>query len=279
MPRLFEYTARNTFVHRLNSASRIILIFSCLILLSVYYDPYYLLAVGAVVVLVYLVSKTPKKWIAIPAVIVAFRWWDEYLVTGVGLYDPSLFKVWPKTLVAHVLIQIPFPVVGKLTLITGAALYVLAYSARVFLGALITFVLVYTTPLNDYVKLMRKAKVPNFVTFVLATGLKLVPDLLRLSDTITTAQKLRGGGMKTRNPIKAVRQAYPFVVPLSRRTIELVDRMTLSSQIRGFGTAKAATAQEIKLNLKRVDYLVVIVSVGMLALALYLYFFYNMGSL
>ncbi|MEM3521750.1 MAG: hypothetical protein QXD78_01710, partial [Candidatus Bathyarchaeia archaeon] len=62
MPVIFEYVPRNTFVHRLNTFSRATLILALLYIVSIYWDPLYLGIIAAIAAALYLISRTPKKW-------------------------------------------------------------------------------------------------------------------------------------------------------------------------------------------------------------------------
>ena len=276
MPTWFEHEPRNTFIHRLNPLSRVILLFSVLFLMSFYYDPYYVALMGIIAAGIYLVARVPKKWILITIPVMFYRFW-EFLIVGLGQYDPTLFKVWPRDFVSRVLFVVPIPFVGNIPMIYGAVMWTFAQTFHIIIGAAVTLTLVYTTSLNDYIKLMRKFKFPYQITYVVTVALKFVPDIFRSYSTIVKAQRLRGWEVKTRNPIKAIRLAIPLVTPLSRQIMFYVDRLTISSQIRGFGATKVH--YEVKLGLKPVDIATMVVVASLVAVAMYMLIFHNAGIL
>ena len=276
MPTWFEHEPRDTFIHRLNPLSRVILLFSVLFLMSFYYDPYYVALMGIIAAGIYLVARVPKKWILITIPVMFYRFW-EFLIVGLGQYDPTLFKVWPRDFVSRVLFVVPIPFVGNIPMIYGAVMWTFAQTFHIIIGAAVTLTLVYTTSLNDYIKLMRKFKFPYQITYVVTVALKFVPDIFRSYSTIVKAQRLRGWEVKTRNPIKAIRLAIPLVTPLSRQIMFYVDRLTISSQIRGFGATKVH--YEVKLGLKPVDIATIVVVASLVAVAMYMLIFHNAGIL
>jgi len=276
LPTWFEHEPRNTFIHRLNPLSRVILLFSVLFLMSFYYDPYYVALMGIIAAGIYLVARVPKKWILITIPVMFYRFW-EFLIVGLGQYDPTLFKVWPRDFVSRVLFVVPIPFVGNIPMIYGAVMWTFAQTFHIIIGAAVTLTLVYTTSLNDYIKLMRKFKFPYQITYVVTVALKFVPDIFRSYSTIVKAQRLRGWEVKTRNPIKAIRLAIPLVTPLSRQIMFYVDRLTISSQIRGFGATKVH--YEVKLGLKPVDIATMVVVASLVAVAMYMLIFHNAGIL
>lgn len=276
MPTWFEHEPRNTFIHRLNPLSRVILLFSVLFLMSFYYDPYYVGLMGVIAAGIYLVAQVPKKWILITVPVMFYRFW-EFLIVGLGQYDPTLFKVWPQEFVSRILFVVPIPFVGNVPMIYGAALWTFAQTFHIIIGAAITLTLVYATSLNDYIRLMRRFKVPYQIIYVVAVALKFVPDIFRTYTAIAKAQRLRGWQVSTRNPIKAIRLAGPLVSPLSRQIMFYVDRLTISSQIRGFGATKVH--YDVKLGLKPADYGTIVVVLALVAGAMYMLIFHNAGIL
>ena len=277
MPQWFEYTPRNTFLHRLNPLARVTLFITILILISFYYDPYYLTALGIVAFAIFFIAKTPKKWMIVAVPAAAYRFF-EFLIVGLGLARPGLFRVWPKELLGILLFEFTVPFTElRIKLTYGALIWALAQTSHIILGAAITLTLIYTTSLNDYIKLLRRFHFPYQLVYVITVAFKFVPDLFRTYTTIISAQRLRGWAMRTKNPVKAAKLAGPLIVPLARQIIFYVDRLALSSQIRGFGATKVE--YKIKLNMERIDYAIVIICLSTLIVALYLLFTYNMGIL
>lgn len=273
-PTWFEHEPRNTPIHNMNSLSRIVLLFSVLLLISFYYDPYYVTATGVVAGALYLIARVPRRWILITIPAMAYRFW-EFLVVGLGQYDPTLFKVWPQSFVSRVVFVVPIPFVGNVPMIYGGMMWTIAQTFHILIVAAVTFTLVYTTSLNDYIELMRRFKIPYQIIYVFTVALKFVPDIFRTYGTIAKAQRLRGWQVKTRNPIKAARLALPLITPLSSQIMFYVDRLTLSSQIRGFGATKVH--YDIHLGVKARDYAIIAVIFAIDVVALYMLFFHNAG--
>ncbi|MEM1943490.1 MAG: energy-coupling factor transporter transmembrane component T [Candidatus Caldarchaeum sp.] len=276
MPQWFEYEPKGTILHRLNPLPRVTLYISLLMLVSFYYDPYYLAVLAAVITALFIIAKTPPKWLVIAVPAAAYRS-IEYFILGVAQANPALFKVWPKEFVSQVLFEIPFPFIGNVKLIAGAALWVFGHVSHIILGAMVTLTLIYTTSMTDYVLLLRYLRFPYQVIYVVTVALKFVPDLFRTISIIAKAQRLRGWGSKTRNPIKAAREALPVILPLTRQIVYYVDVLNISSQIRG-GGAKTARYHST-LIVKKFDIILTTMFIVILSVLVYLLFAYNMGIL
>lgn len=276
MPQWFEYAPRGTILHRLNPLPRVTLYVSLLILISFYYDPYYLIALGVVVTAVFVVARTPPKWLLIAVPAASYRF-IEFFIVGIAQANPELFKVWPREVVSTVLFEIPFPFIGSVKLITGAAMWIFAQVSHIVLGAMVTLTLIYTTSLNDYVLLLRYLRFPYALIYVFTVAVKFVPDLFRNISMIAKAQRLRGWGSKTRNPIKAARESLPIILPLTRQIIYYVDTLNISSQVRGAGAKTARFYSALKTS--TLDVTLTILFIAIVAVLVYLLFAYNMGIL
>lgn len=276
MPTWYEYSPRDTFLHKLNPVSRLTLIFSLLFLVSFYYDPRYLGVLLVMASAMYHSARVPKKWLLILIPVVGWRL-GEFILVGMGQYNPELFKVWPQEVVSRVIFEVHLPIVGDVRMIMGALLWVLGQTLHIVIGILLTLTLIYTTPLNDYVKLMRKFRFPPQITYVMTVALKFVPDIFRMYQSIQVAQRLRGWAVRTKNPIKAAKLALPLMVPLAREIIRYVDRLEISSQLRAFGATTVKYHVELKMTKK--DYAVCIVTIVAVIIAMYFLIVHKKGLL
>ena len=276
MPTWYEYSPRDTLLHRMNPVCRFLLLFSMLFLLSFYYDPYYLAVMLAIAIVMYWRAGVPKKWLVILIPVVGWRL-GEFILVGLGQYKPELFKVWPKEIVSQVVFKLTIPGLGEVRMIMGALLWVLGQVLHIVIGVLLTFVLIYTTPLNDYVRVMRKLRFPPQIIYVFTVALKFVPDIFRMYNSIQVAQRLRGWAVRTKNPIKAAKLASPLFVPLAREIIRYVDRLEISSQLRAFGAT--TMRYEVELRLTKRDYAFILADVAVVAFLIYLLVAYGMGML
>ncbi|MCX8201569.1 MAG: energy-coupling factor transporter transmembrane protein EcfT, partial [Candidatus Caldarchaeum sp.] len=201
----------------------------------------------------------------------------EFFIVGVAQANPALFKVWPQEFVSQPLFEFSVPFFGSIKLIAGSALWIFAQASHIVLGAMITLTLIYTTSLNDYILLLRYLKFPYPIIYVVSVALKFVPDLFRTILIIAKAQRLRGWGSKTRNPIKAARESLPIILPLTRQIVYYVDVLNISSQIRGAGAKRGRYHSTLKVG--RSDLIMVSANIGVLSVLIYLLFWFNMGIL
>ena len=282
MPVWFEYEPRNTWMHRMNPLAKLALIISFLGTISFIWDVRILTIYAIIAGLLYVTSKTPGKWmlLAIPFGLYRFI---EALIYGFTMTNPAFYKNTPYHLAITKLFIIgPYNIlgatIGPLTIIYGSFLFALAYIFRIVITMAITFVFIYSTSLNELIKNLPKLKViPSQIIFVIVVALKFVPEIWREFNLTSKAQSLRGWKLKTKNPVKMFKMAAPIVNPFTRKMVMYVDRLTLTVQIRGFGTGSVKYPWKIKIGI--LDWLIIIISIVSMALILYGVAFYGFAQL
>lgn len=269
MPVIFEYEPRDTVIHRLNPISKVVAIISLLIITSLYWDLKYLFMIFLVAFTLYVISKTPQKWLLLAIPFCAYRF-IEVMILGLALSDPRYYKVMPPELASRVLAQI-----GPITLIYGGFVWALGNVFKIVITMMLTFMFIYTTPLNELIKSLASLKVHRLVVYMVTIALRFVPDLWREIKLTSMAQSLRGWSLKTKNPVKLAKMSAPIVNPFTRKIIDYVDRIALTVQIRGFGTRNVRYMW--RLEFKLIDWFVLISSVMVLGVALYALVAYQIG--
>ncbi len=141
-----------------------------------------------------------------------------------------------------------------------------------FVVLIASFSVFFLTTSPDHLGLaLQQSHVPYEFCFAFTTAVRFVPVLADEAQTIMDAQKARGLELESGNIIKRIRNYIPILIPLIvnaiRRSLELAEAM----ESRAWGASDKRT-NLYKLNLKRADIILVIISVLMLILALYLWF-------
>lgn len=109
------------------------------------------------------------------------------------------------------------------------------------------------TSVKDMIYALEKSGISPKITFVIASTIQLIPQMLLLSKTITDAQKARGieteGNMVTR--LKAF---IPMVGPLVLSSIQQIEERVLALESRAF-SAKATKTSIYALKKQKADYM------------------------
>jgi energy-coupling factor transport system permease protein len=156
--------------------------------------------------------------------------------------------------------------------------YPLAMSLR-FLVLVESFSIFFLTTSPDHLSLaLEQSHVPYEFCFAFTTAVRFVPVLAEEAQTIMDAQKARGLELERGNFIKRIRNYIPILIPLIvsaiRRSLELAEAM----ESRAWGAAKKRTNLYV-LKMRRADYILLALSIGMLVLGIYVRLFVPIPSL
>ena len=148
-----------------------------------------------------------------------------------------------------------------------------------FIVLIASFSVFFLTTSPDHLGLaLQQSHIPYEFCFAFTTAVRFVPVLADEAQTIMDAQKARGLELESGNIIKRIRNYIPILIPLIvnaiRRSLELAEAM----ESRAWGASDKRT-NLYKLNLKRADIILVIISVLMLTLALYIWLYIPVPSL
>lgn len=156
--------------------------------------------------------------------------------------------------------------------------YSLAMALR-FLVLVESFSIFFLTTSPDHLSLaLEQSHVPYEFTFAFTTAVRFVPVLAEEAQTIMDAQKARGLELERGNFLKRVRNYIPILIPLIvsaiRRSLELAEAM----ESRAWGATDKRTNLYV-LKMKKGDLVLIILSVVLLAVAVYVHFFVSIPSL
>ena len=115
---------------------------------------------------------------------------------------------------------------------------------------------------------LEQARVPYEFSFAFTTAVRFVPVLAEEAQTIMDAQKARGLELEKGNFLKRIRNYIPILIPLIvsaiRRSLELAEAM----ESRAWGATKNRT-NLYALKLRRNDFALLAVTIGILLVAIY----------
>ncbi len=142
-----------------------------------------------------------------------------------------------------------------------------------------SFSVFFLTTSPDHLGLaLEQSHVPYEFCFAFTTAVRFVPVLAEEAQTIMDAQKARGLELERGNFIKRIRNYIPILIPLIvsaiRRSLELAEAM----ESRAWGATEKRTNLYV-LRLKKPDYVLALISVLVLALAIYVRFFVQIPSI
>ncbi|MEA2089813.1 MAG: energy-coupling factor transporter transmembrane component T [Thermoproteota archaeon] len=125
---------------------------------------------------------------------------------------------------------------------------------------------------------LEQSRVPYEFCFAFTTAVRFVPVLATEAQTIMDAQKARGLELERGNFLKRIRNYIPILIPLIvnaiRRSLELAEAM----ESRAWGAIQKRT-NLYRLKITRGDYVLMLISAGVLSTAVYARLFLHIPSL
>jgi energy-coupling factor transport system permease protein len=142
-----------------------------------------------------------------------------------------------------------------------------------------SFSIFFLTTSPDHLGLaLEQTRVPYELVFAFTTAVRFVPVLAEEAQTIMDAQKARGLELERGNFLKRVRNYIPILIPLIvsaiRRSLELAEAM----ESRAWGATKKRTNLYV-LKMHRGDFALLTVTLGVIAVAIYVRLFVTIPSL
>ena len=141
-----------------------------------------------------------------------------------------------------------------------------------------SFSVFFLTTSPDHLGLaLEQSRVPYEFSFAFTTAVRFVPVLAEEAQTIMDAQKARGLELEKGNFMKRIRNYVPVLIPLIvsaiRRSLELAEAM----ESRAWGATKNRT-NLYELKLRRGDYVLLAIIVGLLAITVYAFLFVHVPT-
>ena len=255
-----EYLPGDSLFHKLDVRTKSVWLASILILSFIFTDPLYVGVIGVVVLLTgFMIGMSFSRLRSIFQPLIPIML-CILLFTGFGVQPESFIHEWARKIIFQ-LFGLPITVGGLLIGVT--------YLLRLLIIVLSTSIVTLTTPLEDFVSLMRKMRLPYAFAFAFSTAVRFVPTLMKESDLVMDAQRARGMELDKGGFIQQIKNRIPVMVPMIVGGIRRADNLAIAMLIRGFGASeKRTTLYEIAM--RRIDYMAISLIVSLTCIGIVL---------
>ncbi len=131
-----------------------------------------------------------------------------------------------------------------------------------------------TTSPDELEQIMKWMRVPRDVVFAFVTAVRFIPVVMLDTFQIMDAQKSRGLELEKGSLIARVRNMIPILIPLVVNSVIRSGELAEAMESRGYGSTPHPTSL-YRMKLNWYDWLVLVASVALFAVALYIYHFYH----
>ena len=276
----FKYLPGQTFVHRLDPRTKLMVIALVTIGTVVVDDVRVLLVLLALSLVYYALARLPWRLTWQAWAVVLF-----FSIVLIGLFNATLFGVAPPAATtSHPIFSFPafsLPLIGTIhrTVTWEIAFYGMARALRplIIMATILPFT--FTTDPYLYGVAFRRLGLPDGVAFALDLSLRYVPTIARDFFTTVDAQRARGYELERKGAglVNMVRRAAPLIVPVTINAIAGGEDVVEAMELRAFGIGPRTWSQSSVLRLRPADTLVIGLAVLLVVVEILLAHFTSFG--
>lgn len=223
-----EYLPRKTFIHSLDIRTKIIGLTVIMVLSFVFNSPLYNALLLTFVAIMAFSAGMPHRRIyqlLIPLIpILIFILLFSGFTPADRFVAPENQKV--------IIYLIPH---WQLGVTMGGLLQGLSFIFRLLAMVIASSLMTLTTPMDDFIQLFNKLRVPFEFSFALTTALRFIPTMNRKRELVIDAQKARGANLAEKSLVGYIKTSVPIMVPLMVNSIRMANNLSMAMLNRGYG--------------------------------------------
>ncbi|MGL5575685.1 MAG: energy-coupling factor transporter transmembrane component T family protein [Sarcina sp.] len=272
MQTMLEYSNKNSFVHKLTGATKMLFLLAYVIASMISYDTRLLAGLLVLSFIIFKVSKVEFKDISfVFYFIVIFLVINSLLIFLISPYQGC--EIYGTKTVL-------FKITNYYQVTSEQLFYQLNYILKYLLITPMALIFMVATDPSEFAASLNKIGVSYRVAYSVAIALRYVPDIQREYHDIAFAQQARGIDMSRKASVMTrIKNASVIIMPLIFSSLEKIDKISCAMEIRAFGSKKKRTWYSVK-KFSKSDYAVMIFGLCLVILSGYLIYvnggrFYN----
>lgn len=247
MAQLLTYTHKDTWIHRLCGATKMIFFIVWSIVGMVTYDTRVLILMLIFSVLMFSISKTDFKQVATVFTIIAI-----FLI--INIIAIFLFSPYEGVKIYQSRTDLLY-LFGNYTFTKEQLFYEFNVILKYFTIIPIALMFIVTTNPSEFAASLNKLGVKYSVGYAIAIALRYIPDVQKDFSEIKLAQEARGIDMsKNVKLLTRIKSVVAILFPLIFSSLERIDVVSNAMELRGFGKHKTRTWYSAR-KFKSSDYL------------------------
>jgi energy-coupling factor transport system permease protein len=245
----FLYLDRDTWVHRLDPRTKMLLLVGMFVLGFLFVNPVYGLVVLAAVLLFGYAARSLANLKRIWFILLTIAVMTVILWSIFGSGETPLFWFVERE----------------------AVLYGIGAALRIDITIVAGMIFLSTTRNEEIATGLVRLGIPYRFAFAVSTAIRLVPTIVTTGLTIGQAQRSRGLDLDSGNIIQRVRKHVQLLIPVFVSTIRSTNVFSMALESKGFGASPERT-YFLEIGMSRRDVLVLLSFAAILAVALALRF-------
>lgn len=262
---LADFVHSDTFLHRLDVRTKLIWFCSIILAIFLFEHPVFVFSFLVLQLFVLRMSGLPTEGLKRISVMLFPVLLILFLVT-MFTHSPERFSdPFSQTILFYL-----FPnQIAPLTI--GGILLGLTIVCRIVVMVLASLLLTYSTPIDDFLQVSQRLRVPYVIAFIITTALRFIPTMEQKAMMVLDAQRSRGADLDSGGLIKRVRAFSSVLIPMIVDSIRMSENLALALINRGFGASRRMTFYD-ELQMKACDYRALSANIVFLGVVFIIYF-------
>ncbi|HVN94789.1 MAG TPA: energy-coupling factor transporter transmembrane component T [Syntrophorhabdaceae bacterium] len=235
-----KYLAKNTFFHRLDPRTKVLLSIGSASLIVLLNEPLSLLLLFMLIFFCFVTVTPPGSYIKITLRMLAV------IVIATMVSQGFFYYFEPRTpLITFLSKRSGFigRFTGGISVYKEGLIYGAIQSMRLSSATVLSMVIVMSTHPSDMVLGLRKLGVPEKIAFMLMVSMRFLPVLIEEAKRIIIAQRLRG--LRCKGISGSFKSFRYLVVPLIIDSLRQARRISIAAEVRGF-TGRRSASKELR---------------------------------
>ncbi|MBI5166262.1 MAG: energy-coupling factor transporter transmembrane protein EcfT [candidate division NC10 bacterium] len=242
---LYLYLDRDTFVHRLDPRTKILLLLASFAMALLFSHPFYVASVLGLILLYCALGGSlgnlRKIW---------------FLLLTIGLLSLAGWSLFARG---------QTPLFWRVTWESFS--YGLATAIKIDTMIVAGVIFLSTTKNEEVTLALIRLGIPYSAAFAFSMALRLVPTFAGTASTVVEAQRSRGLDLESGNVLERAKKYIPLLAPVFLNTIRSTDQLAMALEGKGFGSRRGRTFY-LEIGFKKGDFLALAITLALLALAL-----------
>jgi len=230
-----EYYPAHTFLHQLDVRTKLLGFIILSVVAFIFTNPFYN---SAVLIFCLWIARSidlpfKKMWVLVEPLLPVFVL--IILFSSVSYSAGSFEQALSRNVLFTVLPNGYFPCT------VGGILLGLSLSIRILIMVTASTILTFTSPIDDFLQVLRIFRLSPKLAFIITTGLRFIPTMQKKAMQIMDAQRARGADFHKGGMVRKIKAYIPIMVPMIVESIRMSENLAMAMMNRGFGASKKWT--------------------------------------
>ena len=257
---MLSYIKKNSPIHKLTGATKLICFLLWTIAAMITYDTRVLIGLFIAGIIVFKISKIKFKDLSFILYFILFFLLLNALLIFVFSPYQGVEIYGSRTDLFHL--------IGPYTVTKEQLFYELNVILKYFATIPMALLFILTTDPSEFAASLNKIGVSYKVAYTVSIALRYIPDVQRDYKDISFAQQARGIDLSSKEKLsKRIKNSAAILMPLIFSSLERIDKISLAMELRAFGNNKKRTWYNSR-KFGKIDYISIVILLMIVAISI-----------